>query len=90
MTDTYTPDESIVREFYVEAAYERGTDPSEGVREFDRFIARIKAEALRGLAAEVADALKGEVSARQGSRMQYAVGLMTARANRIEKDEAGL
>ena len=41
----YTPDESIVREFYVEAAYALGTDPSEGVREFERFIARIKAEA---------------------------------------------
>ena len=45
MTDTYAPDESIVREFYVEAAYALGTDPSEGVREFERLIARIKAEA---------------------------------------------
>ena len=41
----YTPDEEQVREFYVEAAYALGTDPSEGVREFDRLIARIKAEA---------------------------------------------
>ena len=65
----------------------------DALAEFDRFIARIQAEAaaeaLRGLAAEVADALKGEVSARQGSRMQYAVGLMTASANQIE-EEAGL
>ena len=41
----YTPDEEQVREFYVEAAYALGTDPSEGVRELDRLIARIKAEA---------------------------------------------
>ena len=66
----------------------------DALAEFDRFIARIQAEAaaeaLRGLAAEVADALKeGGVSARQGSRMQYAVGLMTASADQIEK-EAGL
>ena len=53
----YTADESIVREFYVEAAYALGTDPSEGVREFDRFIARIKAEAWdEGAQAGSADA----------------------------------
>ena len=51
----YTPDESIVREFYVEAAYALGTDPSEGVREFDRFIARIKADAWDEGAAKGSD-----------------------------------
>ena len=74
----YTPNEQELIE---------GSTVSEDERR--RAIARIKAEALRGLAAEVADALKGGVSARQGSRMQYAVGLMTASANQIEK-EAGL
>ena len=57
----HTPDESIVREFYVEAAYALGTDPSEGVREFDRFIARIKAEAWDEGWFTAADEARGDV-----------------------------
>ena len=88
----YVPTVGELRQAYVEASGASMAQESyyaEQVAEFERGIARIKAEALRGLAAEVADALKGGVSARQGSRMQYAVGLMTASANQIEK-EAGL
>ena len=87
----YTPTVEAFRGVYGEMCAVWCRD--DALAEFDRFIARIQAEAaaeaLRGLAAVVADALKGEVSARQGSRMQYAVGLMTARANQIE-EEAGL
>ena len=87
----YTPTVGELRQVYVEASGATVAQESyyvEQVAEFERGIARIKAEALRDLAAEVADALKGGVSARQGSRMQYAIGLMTARADQIGR-EAG-
>ena len=87
----YTPTVGELRQAYVEASGATVAQESyyaEQVAEFERGIARIKAEALRDLAAEVADALKGGVSARQGSRMQYAIGLMTARADQIGR-EAG-
>ena len=90
MTD-YVPTVGELRQAYVEssgASMAQESYYAEQVAEFERGIARIKAEALRDLAAEVADALKGGVSARQGSRMQYAIGLMTARADQIER-EAG-
>lgn len=45
MSSEYTPDEEVVREFYVEGSYARGARPHEGADEFERFIARVKAEA---------------------------------------------
>ena len=87
----HTPTVGELQQAYVEASGASMAQESyyaEQVAEFERGIARIKAEALRDLAAEVADALKGGVSARQGSRMQYAIGLMTARADQIGR-EAG-
>ena len=91
MTSEYTPTEDEIRSLYVMGRVSLETTAqvlADSPAEFDRFIARVKAEALRDLAAEVADALKGGVSARQGSRMQYAIGLMTARADQIGR-EAG-
>lgn len=57
----YTPNEAAVIAAYVDWAVvsDREVDTSEAAREFDRFIAKVKADALREVADEWGDGTEG-------------------------------
>lgn len=83
MSDTYTPDEEVVREFYVEGSHARGARPHEGADEFNRFIARVKAEAWRD-AAEFLESQKnvGDMM----PALRTAAWVLRFRADQIEQE----
>ena len=82
----HTPTVEAFRGVYGQMCAEWCRD--DALAEFDRFIARIKAEALR----EAADAVRKEAPDEPWAGATY-VGFadwMVHRADRVEKDEAGL
>lgn len=94
MTSEYTPDEEQVREQYTREQPPQIGTVAEKHAEFDRFIARVKANALREAAWEfaegawadqwIADLVSDDVSAVQSTERWF-----RGRAGRIE-EEAGL
>ena len=86
MTSEYTPTVGELRQAYVEASGASMAQESyyaEQVAEFERGIARVKADALREAAGDIALALTEDVSTAQQDRMKFAIGYLRAKADEL-------